>query len=524
MNGAQNNDKVLCGLCDNNEYEIYKIIDNIKSQDKSLISDLLKRNCINPNFDEKVLKYSEKISSKVDDTYRISRDDLTDEFIFTIDSYDTKDMDDAISIKKKNEEYVLSVHIADVSHYVLNDTLLDKVAEERGCSIYLVDNVIPMLPNRITSDICSIIPNVNRLAITTEMTIDKNGRVISYRIFKSVVKSKAKLNYDEVSKYLDENDINFIIKYPQLIESLNIMRELKDILYNKRLKDGFIDLVCKKTKIYIKNSRVVHVEEYKKKSAHGLIEEFMLICNEVIARHCNSLNIPFIYRVHEQPKVTKLESLKNYLDEEDTYDISPKKIQNLLKTKKNAKDFVKINFLILKSMQQARYSPVCIGHYGLGKKYYCHFTSPIRRYPDLLVQRILKGTLEDRLTERDKEAYEKKVVYAAKQASCMERVAQYIEHEYKNIKHIEYLSKNIGKMFNGKITNIEENKINIILDSAIEGTCEINIKDYILDNNKKETIAVIGGSKYEIGDNVKLKLIKANRNTELLEFRILKKL
>lgn len=530
-NEAKDGDRVICSLDNEGEYQICKIINDNKNKNKTIISEILQRYDVKSLFTEKTIKTVSSIPNIISDVDKKDRVDLTNKMIFTIDGDDTMDMDDAVSIEKIGEKYVLGVHIADVSHYVTECSSLDKEASERGCSIYMIDSVVPMLPSKLSDNLCSLVPGEVRLTLSVEMIINSIGEVEDYNIYKSYIKSVAKLKYGEVSNFIEENDINFINKYPNLISHIKYMNELSKILYKKRLRIGMVNLQCRKTKISIKNSKVIDIVEYKKRAGHLIIEEFMLMCNEVVAKHCKMLNIPFIYRVHETPKKEKVEVFLSYLNvisehviEISDVGIQPIQIQNILEHYKNHKEFDKINLMLLKCMQQAKYGVICEGHFGLGKKYYCHFTSPIRRYPDLMVHRIIKESMEGVFSINRRNELENKVFNAARQASNMERIAQFIEIEYKQLKHIEFLSNKIGVKYNATISDINDGKISVMLDNAIEGVLRLNVKERNDNNfNYVECTCNIQGEQISVGDKVIVEVYKANIKSETLEFNMISK-
>ena len=482
------------------------------------LEDILEINKINVSYPNKALKQLNKLSQEDIKNSLFGRKDLTNEIIFTIDGIDSKDLDDAISIKRlDNENFELGVHIADVSHYVPEGSALDNEALNRGSSIYLIDTVIPMLPSKLSNQLCSLNPNETRLTLSCVMQINREGKVIESNIFESYISSRAKLNYDEVNAYFEKGNIEFENKYPYLLESLEIMRELKEILSETREKRGSIEFGFQESKITLDENNVpASVKPYPRGFANDMIEEFMLITNETVAFTYFNKNIPFIYRIHKSPTNDKYKRFVEFVNKygykvEEQEEVTPKEIQLILNKVKGSDEELAINLMALHSMTQARYQ--MLGgeddhlHFGLATYYYCHFTSPIRRYPDLMIHRIIKDDLHGVLGYRDNEETKDLLSYVAKQSSKRERISQQVEEQYEMVKKMEYMEMKEGMKFSGIITSLHSNKIEITLDNTIVGVLllpknqnlKFNEKEYIIVDNAGKTI-------YELGKRLEVEM------------------
>lgn len=537
-NGAMSYDKVEVEILPeifgkNPEGKITRIYDtDISKDDIITLDDILYRNRIEKKHSLKAINQIKKMISyeKVSLDYELrKRKDLTNELIFTIDGIDSKDLDDAISIKRlDNENYLLGVHIADVSHYVTEGSKIDEEALNRGTSIYLIDTVIPMLPPILSNDLCSLNPNQVRLTLSCEMEIDKNGIVVNSKLFESYIKSKAKLNYPQVSSFLDNTDNNeFENTYPEIANSLLIMKELMEILNKKRIDRGCISFESEESKIELdKEGKPISVKKYERGIANDLIEEFMLICNETVAETYLRKQIPFIYRVHENPREERFEQLLDFIQkygykiDKDYENLKSKDFQNLLFKIADKKEYLPISLMTLRTMQQARYKEFNSPHFGLAANYYTHFTSPIRRYPDLQIHRIIKEDLKGEISEYRKKDLEDIVRYVAKECSKKERIADNIEEEYDNLKKAEYLNNNVN-IFTGIITNFTNDYIEITLDNTIVGKVKLNKKlykfnekEFVIKNLEDKTI-------FELGQILNVKVKQVNLNTIEIFFDII---
>ena len=489
-------------------------------------------------FSPKAINQVDRISETIDKEELRRRKDLTNMCIFTIDGEDTKDLDDAISIEKlKDGTFKLGVHIADVTHYVKEDSPLDKDALNRGTSVYLINKVIPMLPKKLSNNLCSLNPNETKLTLSVFMNINKKGNVTKHEIVESYINSKSKLWYSNVSNFLEKKDelkCNLSIKDTHMEEEMkNALinaKELALILERKRAGRGALDFQFDESKITLdENDKPIDIKAYERRIANDIIEEFMIVTNEVVAEHFNKLEIPFVYRVHENPKEEKLANVLNFikeLDYEMPTDFSPKSLQNILLQAKGKGEEEAINLLLLQSMQQARYYPIEIGHFGLGATYYSHFTSPIRRYPDLQIHRIIKDYLNGRLNNVKIEKLKDKVDYSSRISSKRERQAQSAEMEYDNIKKAEYMEGKIDQEFEGIITNISKTSYKVILPNTVEGVISLRSAE---DNNfsvLQEGCSLVDKeeNKLTIGDKIRVKLIRVSLEEQLIIFKFIEKI
>ena len=486
-----------------------------KKGDKGLdILTIIKKFGLPEEFPPKVQNFIESIPDEVDEGEIKNRRDLRDIRMVTIDGEDAKDLDDAVSIEKLPDgKFKLGVHIADVSHYVREKNPLDKEALKRGTSVYLIDRVIPMLPKKLSNGICSLNPKVNRLALTCFMTIDKNGKVVDHEICESVIKTNERMTYTDVTKILKDKDEELIKKYDYLVEDFKNMEELCNILNKKRMKRGAIDFDFEESKIILNEfGKPIDIKPYEREIANRIIEEFMLVCNETIAEHMFFLNVPFVYRIHENPDEEKLEKFKEFVYNLGYFvkwngEIRPKDLQGTLEEFKGKKEEIVVSTLLLRSMMQARYSPECVGHFGLAAKYYCHFTSPIRRYPDLQIHRIIKEHINGKIDDTRVKKLTNLVDYAAKQSSETERVAQEAEREVDDLKKAEYMLDRIGEEFTGIISSVTSFGFFVELSNTIEGLVHITALDddyYIYDEVHLCLIGERTKKKYKLGDTVKV--------------------
>ena len=410
------------------------------------------------------------------------RRDLRNEVIFTIDGDDTKDIDDAISIKRKNNgNYILGVHIADVSYYVKEGSPLDNDAMERGTSVYLVDRVIPMLPHELSNGICSLNPNVDRLAISCVMEFNAQGKQVNYEIFESVIRSNIQMTYKKVNQVLEENVVPE--GYEKFVKDLKLMHELADILRHEKENRGYIDFKVDEAKILVDEDCVPYEVTLRNRgTGERLIEDFMIAANECVATHIYFMNLPFIYRVHEMPKEERIREFLSFIGTlgynttGNLKENTPKNIQKLIKLLEDKKEFKILSSLLLRSMQKAEYKPINLGHFGLASKCYTHFTSPIRRYPDTTVHRLLRTYLfNNKLDDGTIRHWEDKLVYVADHSSAKERASINCEREVEDMKMAEYMKKHIGEEFEGMISSVMSFGMFVELDNLIEGL--VSVKD-----------------------------------------------
>ncbi|MDA3932334.1 MAG: ribonuclease R [Tenericutes bacterium] len=478
-------------------------------------------------FKPEEIKYAKSLPQVVLDEELKGRRDLRKETIFTIDSESTKDIDDAISIKKTDKgHFILGVHIADVSHYVKEDSVLDKSAYDRGTSVYLADSVVPMLPRELSNGICSLNPNVDRLSMTCEMEINKKGEVVLYDIYPSVIHSDHKMTYTNINKII-AGDEDVIKEYKDIYQNVLIMKELQDILNDVRTKMGSINFETIEPKfIFNKSGKITDMIVHERGIGEQMIEEFMLVANQVVATHIYNLKLPFIYRVHELPNEEKIEHIFTMVKElgvevELEDNITQQNLQKLLKSVEDTKYEKVINTLLLRSMSKARYAKESLGHYGLAFDHYTHFTSPIRRYPDLIVHRFLRRYLFDNnknITENLIDKFE----YIAKQSSKQERQAMQAEREIMDIKKAEYMEQFINKEFTGVISSVLKFGMFVELPNTVEGLVHVSTfkEEMQYDEKSMKLVGVSSDKSYNIGKEVNVKLVKVNKVLGKIDFEL----
>ena len=456
------------------EGKVVDIIGHVNDPGIDILSIIYKYS-INVDFPEEVKKEVAEMPMEVLKSDLGGRKDLRNEVIFTIDGDDTKDIDDAISIKKlKNGNYELGVHIADVSYYVREGSPLDVEAMERGTSVYLVDRVIPMLPHELSNGICSLNPNVDRLAVSCVMEIDSNGKQISYEIFPSVIRSRKQMTYKNVNMILEKDTVPE--GYEEFVDDLKLMNELAKILRKMKENRGYIDFNVDEAKILV-DEKCVPLEVVLRDRGDGekLIEDFMIAANECVATHIYFMNLPFIYRIHETPKEEKIRSFLGFVSNlgyhvtGNVSDLKPTSIQRILRQLEDKPEFKILSSLMLRCMQKAVYSPENLGHYGLASSCYTHFTSPIRRYPDTTVHRLLHTYLFDQKIDMQTiRKWEEKLVYVAEHSSERERASVDCEREVDDMKMAEYMEHHIGEEFEGTISSVTSFGMFVELDNLIE--------------------------------------------------------
>jgi ribonuclease R len=509
------------------EGRITKIIANKNDKD-IYFKAIFEENKLSDEFPKRVLRECEKI--REDDIKADCREDLRDEFTFTIDGWDAKDLDDAISISKLDDgTYKLGVHIADVSEYVRENTALDSEAFNRGTSVYLIDTVVPMLPEKLSNGVCSLHPNVDRLTLSCIMNIDKKGKVISHNITKSIINSHARLVYTEVSDFLENGDETVLQKGEELREFLTLSDELAQILRKRRFENGAMDFNFPESSIEMDENRdVVDIRPEERRRANKIIEEFMLIANQTVAEQFFYADIPFVYRVHEYPDVAKLKKLTpilemfNYKLKIDD-DVHPRQLQDLLDKLEGKKEEEVISTLLLRSLKKARYSEVCLGHFSLSVKYYCHFTSPIRRYPDLQIHRIIKEFLDGKIDEKRAAYLDTVVKKSALQSSDMEIKADNAENMVDDLRKAQYMAKFVGETFEAVISSVTNFGIFARLDNTVEGLIRyVDMKDDIY-NFDEDTLSAVGkhsGKRYTVGERIKVKVIRTSEEFREVDFAI----
>ena len=510
--------------------EVVEIIGHINDPGVDILSIIYKYN-IDIDFSEETKKQLESIPMEVHESDLKGRRDLRDQVIFTIDGDDTKDIDDAISIEKLPNGYRLGVHIADVSYYVKEGTPLDLDAMDRGTSVYLVDRVIPMIPHELSNGICSLNPEVERLAISCVMDFDKDGKQTNYEIFPSVIKSRIQMTYKNVNKILEKNEIPE--GYEKFVDDLKLMGELASILRKAKVNRGYIDFGIDEAKILVDENCVpTDVVLRDRGTGENLIEDFMIAANECVATHIYFMNLPFIYRIHEYPKEEKIRSFLGFISNlgytitGNVSDMKPTTIQRILKQLEDKDEYPILSSLLLRSMQKAIYSPDNLGHYGLASKCYTHFTSPIRRYPDTTVHRLLRTYLFDnRIDMNTIHKWEEKLVYIAEHSSEKERASVDCEREVEDMKMAEYMEKHIGEEYEGMISSVASFGMFVELPNLIEGLVPIkDMPDFFHYDEERMTLTGEKSHiKYSIGDKVVVKVIRASKLDQTIDFEVVRK-
>ena len=500
--------------------------------DKGIDIDIIIRKYNLPeDFPPSVLNSALDIEDFITEDEIKGRLDLRNIKMVTIDGEDAKDLDDAVSIERlENGNFKLGVHIADVTHYVKEGSVIDKEAFKRATSVYLIDRVIPMLPKKLSNGICSLNPKVDRLTLSCIMEVNRQGKVVNHTIAQSVIKTNERMTYTDVTKILRDNDVELIERYKDLVDDFKAMEELCKILRKKRLDRGAIDFDFEECKIILdEKGKPIDIKPYERAIANRMIEEFMLLANETVAEHMEKLKVPFVYRIHENPDAEKLEKFKafiynlGYNDITWGEEVNPKALQRVLDKFKGENEETIISTLLLRSMMQARYSPECAGHFGLAADYYCHFTSPIRRYPDLQIHRIIKEYLNKELTENRSKKLVSIVDSAAKQSSEMERVAQEAEREVDDLKKAEYMKDRIGEIFEGMISSVTGFGAFVELPNTIEGLVHItSFRDdyYIYDEDRLILIGERNKKIYRLGDKLKVLCSKVDILSREIYFEI----
>lgn len=530
LKGAVPGHKVLVKQVNNGrEYigEIIKIIGHKNDVGVDILSFVYQYE-FEPVHSDEVLEAVENIPTEVLPNEYEGRLDLRDKVIFTIDGDDTKDIDDAISIKKlSNDVYELGVHIADVSHYVIKDGIIDKDAYERGTSVYLVDRVIPMLPHKLSNGICSLNPNVDRLALSCIMNINSKGHVISYKIAESVIKSRKQMTYNCVNEILENNKVPE--GYEPFVEDLKLMNELSNILRQKMVNHGYLEFNRPEAKILVDSEcNPTEITLRSQRTGEKLIENFMIVANETVAGYIEDMKVPGIYRVHDKPNKEKLTILLKFLNRKgfnikaDINKFKATDYQKLLKMFKGRDDEVILNTFTIQTMAKAKYSDINIGHYGIASKRYAHFTSPIRRYPDLTLHRLVKEYTHN-MSEKTVSYWKNKLFDIAIQSSKKEQDAIDCERDVDKMKMAQYMENHIGEEFNGIISGVTQFGFFVELANTCEGLVRLDSLggDYYAYN--KDLSAILGKNSkktYMYGDKVKVKVVSASRETSQVDFEL----
>jgi ribonuclease R len=538
FSGAKNNDKVVCRVTEWSTEEDKKpegkIIEVLgqKGDRYVEIDSIVRAHGLVEGFNPKVTNQVDNIPDHVLDEEIGGREDLRDQLIYTIDGDDSKDFDDAICVDLlDNGNYRLGVHIADVTHYVTENSPLDREALKRATSVYLVDKVIPMLPKKLSNGICSLNPMVDRLSLSCIMEVEpKNGKVVKYDIAKSVIRSKARLTYHEVSEILENNDPDLTAKYADFLESFKNAGDLAEILRKRRFKRGAIDFDFPESKIQLDSQGIpINIVPYERRTSNKLIEEFMLLANETIAEHYYWLKYPFVYRIHEEPDLEKILTLRNFVQARGysmrigRSEVRPSDLQDVLNKIEDKETKQAIGTIMLRSLKQAKYAPSCEGHFGLAAKYYCHFTSPIRRYPDLQIHRIIKENLDGRFNDKRRAHYEAILESVANQSSIQERKAVDAERDVDDYYKAVYMEDKIGQKFEGHISSITSFGIFVELDNGIEGLIRLStLKDmYEYIESASILVGQRTGRTFMLGQKVEVELVKVNVDAREIDFEMI---
>lgn len=540
FSGAKNDDKVVCEITvwpQENRKPEGKIIEVLgqKGERGVEIDSIIRAHGLPEEFPKKVIDEANHVADQDLRDEIARRLDIRDLNIFTIDGEDAKDLDDAISIEElPNGNYKLGVHIADVTHYVKEKSKLDKEALKRATSVYLVDKVIPMLPKQLSNGVCSLNPFEDKLTLSCFMEIDSEGKVVNSDIAETVINSKARMTYTEVSDILEKDDEKLKQTFAAQVDDFIKAEKLARILMKRRQRRGAIDFDFPEAKIILNgNGEVVDIKHYERRISNKMIEEFMLVANETVAEHFYWLQLPFVYRIHETPSAEKMEDLKKFIAtfgytiKGDMENIHPKEIQGIVEKIKGTKEEESISTIALRSMKQAKYSPQCIGHFGLAAKYYCHFTSPIRRYPDLQIHRIIKEQLNNKINNKRQEQLAHIVEYASTQSSERERAAELAERDVHDFYKACYMADKVGQEFEGVVSSVTSFGMFVELDNTVEGLIRLaNMRDdyYIFDQEKYTIIGERTHKTFKIGDTVKIQVENVNVDFREIDFRLIAKL
>ncbi len=481
-------------------------------------------------FPDRVMTQVENVASEVSGADMAGRMDIRSWQTVTIDGEDAKDLDDAITLTKDGANYKLGVHIADVTNYVQEKSALDVEALKRGTSVYLVDRVIPMLPHKLSNGICSLNANCDRLALSCIMTVDTKGNIVDHKIAETVINVDRRMTYTSVKKILTDQDEEEIEEYKELVPMFVLMQELADILREKRKIRGSIDFDFPETKIILdEKGKPIEIKPYDRNVATKIIEDFMLAANETVAQDYFWQEMPFVYRVHDNPDPEKIQKLGLFITnfgyglKTKQEEIHPKELQKLLQKIEGTPEEALISRLTLRSMKQAKYATISTGHFGLAAPYYCHFTSPIRRYPDLQIHRIIKDCLRGRMNEKRLIHYDRILPEVAVQSSAMERRADEAERETDKLKKVEYMEEHVGEDFDGVISSITSWGLYVELPNTIEGLVHITALDddyYIYDEAAYELKGERTAKRYKLGQKVRVKVIGTDKLQRTIDFKI----
>lgn len=532
--GAVTGHKVVVEITDfgdrqrNPEGRVIEILGHINDPGVDILS-VIRAYHLPEEYPDDVMKQVEKVEDEVAEQEKAGRADYRSLQTVTIDGEDAKDLDDAITLTKEGDIYHLGVHIADVSQYVTENSPLDKEALKRGTSVYLVDRVIPMLPHKLSNGICSLNQGTDRLTLSCMMDIDQKGKIIAHRIEESVIQVDRRMSYTSVHKIIEEHDEEERRKYQAFIPMFELMYELAELLRRKRKKQGSIDFDFPESKITLdEKGKPIAVEEYERNNAHRIIEEFMLAANQTVAEDYYWQELPFVYRTHESPDIEKIFTLNAFVGSfgyalkiKRDDEIHPKELQKLMKNIAGKPEEALISRLALRSMKQARYTVDCEGHFGLAMKYYCHFTSPIRRYPDLQIHRIIKENLRGALGEKRIAHYNRILPEVAAEASSLERRADEAEREVEKMKKAEYMEQFVGESFDGIISGLTSWGMYVELPNTVEGM--VRVADmpgdyYYYDEEVQQMVGEHTGKRYKLGEPIRITVAGVDRLAHTIDF------
>lgn len=533
--GAVSGHKVVCEITDygkNNrkpEGKIIEILGHANDPGVDIMS-IVKGYELPVEFSDKVMRQAENVSNEVSEADMAGRRDLRAMQMVTIDGEDAKDLDDAVSLTKEGGLYQLGVHIADVTNYVQENSALDWEARERGTSVYLVDRVIPMLPHKLSNGICSLNAGENRLALSCLMKIDDRGNVVDHELVESVINVDRRMTYTSVKKILEDKDEEQIKEYSEFVPMFELMHELAEILRWQRRRRGSIDFDFPETKIILDaDGHPIQIKPYERNAATRLIEDFMLMANEIVAQRFYWYELPFVYRTHDTPDPEKIAKLATFIRnfgyslKSNQEEIHPKELQKLLVSVEDTPEEALISRLTLRSMKQAKYTIDCTGHFGLACSYYCHFTSPIRRYPDLQIHRIIKEQLRGKMSEKRIAHYSEILPEVAKHSSDMERRADEAERETDKLKKAEYMEERIGEVYEGVISSITSWGIYVELPNTIEGMIHVSMipGDYFYyDEESYEMVGQATDIRYKLGQTLTIKVNGVDKLSRNIDFVI----
>ncbi|MCA1065101.1 ribonuclease R [Rossellomorea aquimaris] len=513
------------------EGEVIEILGHKNDPGVDILS-IIHKHGIDIEFPEEVMDQANNVPSEIDESEIPNRKDLRDQTIVTIDGADAKDLDDAVTVTKlDNGHYKLGVHIADVTYYVKESSPIDEEAFDRGTSVYLVDRVIPMIPHRLSNGICSLNPKVDRLTLSCDMEISPDGDVVKHEIFQSVIKTTERMTYSDVNKILVDKDEELRKKYEPLVPMFEEMEELAQVLRTKRMKRGAIDFDFKEAKVLVDDEgEPTEVVLRERSVAEKLIEEFMLVANETVAEHFHWMDVPFIYRIHEDPKEDKLQRFFEFITnfglivKGTANSIHPRALQEIIEDVQGEPEEMVVSTMMLRSMQQAKYDPESLGHFGLATEFYTHFTSPIRRYPDLIVHRLIRTYLiEGKLDQATREKWGAQMGHIAEHTSSRERRAVDAERETDELKKAEYMEDKVGEEYDGIISSVTNFGLFVELPNTIEGLVHVS---YMTDDYYRfdeRHLAMIGertANVFRIGDEITVRVVSVNKDERAIDFEI----